>query len=186
MKRIKSSKTLIFIIILTLLMVLITKENDIPETKGPLELKNLQKTYGKITLTFQTPCTYIFFLVDNSDLKDDFTCNLIRVSGSQNLPIQKCASITFETDNLVPYAYGTGFTAQTDDKIEIIFNFKPKTLKAFFGASTATNIEFENFESDEVEDMSYMFYGAIRITSLNLSGLNTSSVTDMTSMFESS
>lgn len=45
------------------------------------------------------------------------------------------------------------------------------------------SIDFTNFDTSQVEDMSYMFYCCWGLTELDLSGFDTRKVTDMTSMF---
>ena len=53
----------------------------------------------------------------------------------------------------------------------------------FSNCDNLTSIDFANFNTEDVTNMSYMFVGCSSLTSLDVSSLNTSSVTNMTQMF---
>ncbi len=53
----------------------------------------------------------------------------------------------------------------------------------FNNITSLTSIKFNNFNTNNVTNMSSMFYGCSKLTSLELSGWNTSNVTTMLSMF---
>ena len=63
--------------------------------------------------------------------------------------------------------------------------FRPTTTEHwFYKLSALTTIEgFENLNTSEVTDMSWMFYDCSSLTSLNVSNFNTSKVTNMSDMF---
>jgi len=54
----------------------------------------------------------------------------------------------------------------------------------FWGYQALTTIDFNNFNTAAVTDMSSMFFNCTGLTSLDLSGFNTAAVTSMSSMFE--
>ena len=54
-----------------------------------------------------------------------------------------------------------------------------------FTSSTIASIDFTNFDTSNVTDMSRMFYGCSKLTSLDLSNFDTSNVTNMNTMFSS-
>ena len=54
----------------------------------------------------------------------------------------------------------------------------------FNGCSNISEIDFSNFDTMNVSNMSYMFNGCSSLTSLNLSNLNTSKVKDMSICFK--
>lgn len=53
----------------------------------------------------------------------------------------------------------------------------------FKNCANLTSVDFSNFNTSMVIDMSYMFYGCHSLTSLDLSSFDTSNVTDMSYMF---
>ena len=68
---------------------------------------------------------------------------------------------------------------------EILANKICSHMFSYF--DSLVNIDFSNFNTKNVTDMSYMFYGCYKINLKNaLLGFNTSNVTDMSSMFGSS
>ena len=73
--------------------------------------------------------------------------------------------------------------------VEIHFNKRITNLRRFFNFDFDNNmkyvisIDFSNFDTSSVTDMSFMFYGCSSLESLDLSNFNTSSVTNMYSMF---
>ena len=76
-------------------------------------------------------------------------------------------------DNLTHISY-----VLTKDNSEIVmkFNAKPTTLKGLFAYSDASKINFENFQTEDVQTMELMFYACKSLTQLEISNWNTSSV----------
>ena len=74
-------------------------------------------------------------------------------------------------------------------KLEIYFNSNEIDLNEFFNSNKDSNtnyitsIDFSNFYSSSINNLSYTFYGCNSLKILDLSNLNTSSVTDMSYMF---
>ena len=66
-------------------------------------------------------------------------------------------------------------------------NFKTDSVTQmqymFRGCSSLTKLDLSNFDTSDVTDMNEMFSGCSGLTSLNLSNFNTSNVTDMYGMF---
>ena len=57
-------------------------------------------------------------------------------------------------------------------------------VELFRALSNCKTITFENFNTINVTDMSYMFLGCLSLTSLDLTSFNTGNVTNMLSMFD--
>ena len=53
----------------------------------------------------------------------------------------------------------------------------------FYNTISLTSLDIKDLNTDNVEDMSYMFFGS-KISSLNLNNFTTSKVTDMSHMFQ--
>ena len=53
----------------------------------------------------------------------------------------------------------------------------------FYGCSSLTNINLSNFNTNNVNDMSYMFYVCSSLTNINLSNFNIIYVIDASGMF---
>ena len=76
-----------------------------------------------------------------------------------------------------------------ETEIEIHFSSPLSTLKQFFDASSDSNceqlksVQFTNFNSQSLTDMSKIFYGCTNIKSIDLSNLITSKVKSMTDAF---
>ncbi|MDD3453490.1 MAG: BspA family leucine-rich repeat surface protein [Bacilli bacterium] len=61
----------------------------------------------------------------------------------------------------------------------------PDSSEWFYHLYNVTSINFNNYDTSNVINMSAMFYGMDSLTSLDVSNFDTSNVTDMSSMFES-
>ena len=87
-------------------------------------------------------------------------------------------------NKMLSFSYFYKFT--NIGKYKIIYEFRNKLKNVnymFYGCESLTNINFFNFNSQNVIDMSYMFSGCRSLTNLNLSNFNTQNVTDMSNMF---
>ncbi len=81
-------------------------------------------------------------------------------------------------------AYTDGTTLKVSPKFngqEIYANLDCE--KMFVSKAKLTSIEFDNFNTNNVTSMSYMFYDCSSLTSLDVSKFDTSKVTDMSAMF---
>ena len=77
---------------------------------------------------------------------------------------------------------------QNSNKIKMRWFENLKSCKFMFYSYSSTmanivDIDFSNFDTSFVTDMSYMFYNRYPLNSLNVSSFNTSSVTNMSYMF---
>lgn len=59
----------------------------------------------------------------------------------------------------------------------------PYCYKLFYGCKVLQNFDFTQFNTSEVENMSYMFYGCTALQSVNLTGKSISTATSMSFMF---
>ena len=76
---------------------------------------------------------------------------------------------------------GTTWVVSTPDNR---INANANCCSMFSGRTNLTSIDFgENFNTENVTDMSWMFYSCSGLTSLNLSNFNTSNVTNISCMF---
>ena len=106
------------------------------------------------------------------------------------VPLNKLATATLvsttNSSNKI-YAYYTD-DAQTQlvfaPKGEGVTIYAPvNCYRLFYNLTSVKQIDFSNFDTSNVTDMSYMFYYCRPLTSLDLSGFDTSNVTDMNCMF---
>ena len=69
--------------------------------------------------------------------------------------------------------------------VKLYYNSSLNTFKEMFkGLSDITKIDFSNFDTSNVKDMSKMFNNCGDLEEINMKGINTSSVTTMESMFQ--
>ena len=114
-------------------------------------------------------------------------------------------SISFTDSNIVPEDAGDNYfdiSSQYDDSImawyydkdgnglyEVVIGqhngvmANPDSQNLFCGLTNLKSIDFTNFYTTGVTDMSYMFKDTYNLTSLDLSGFDTSNVTNMSHMF---
>ena len=88
-------------------------------------------------------------------------------------------------DNLIPTNYFFKFS--TKGKYIIKYKFRVYLTKIdnmFCGCNCLTNIDFTNFKTKNVTDMSGLFYGCKFLTNINFTNFNTQKVTDMSNMFD--
>ena len=106
------------------------------------------------------------------------------------VPLNKLATATLvsttNSSNKI-YAYYTD-DAQTQlvfaPKGEGVTIYAPvNCYRLFYNLTSVKQIDFSNFDTSNVTDMSYMFYYCRPLTSLDLSGFDTSNVTNMSYMF---
>ena len=70
------------------------------------------------------------------------------------------------------------------NEITIIWdNLNTSIMGMFYNLTNITRIDFSNFDTSNINNMSYMFSGCSSLISLDLSNFITSSVTDMNNMF---
>ena len=106
------------------------------------------------------------------------------------VPLNKLATATLvsttNSSNKI-YAYYTD-DAQTQlvfaPKGEGVTIYAPvNCYRLFYNLTSVKQIDFSNFDTSNVTDMSYMFYYCRPLTSLDLSGFDTSNVTNTNNMF---
>ena len=119
-----------------------------------------------------------FIINDNIDMKNMFKdiskLYSIKMISEDNLKIISLES-TFENCENLEYFEIRGFNTNEIKSLK----------KAFYLSTNLKNLNFTDFITENVEDMSYMFYG-LNVYSLNLTNINTSKVTDMSYMFANS
>ena len=96
--------------------------------------------------------------------------------------IKQCSIII--NNKQIPFSYFHKFEKEGKHLIKYIFPNKiKKTLFMFSECKSLTNIDFSNFDSSIVNDISYMFNKCGKLNNINLAYFNTSNVTDMNSLF---
>ena len=168
-------------------------------------------TPNDVTVTVTTSTGYKSIPIENATLAHNtittVTVNVTELTTSAELVIgstfrdaipQNATAIRFEYNNA---AVTTGTTLSTDSSPYPIYgnmdgtiwvvstpdnriNANANCCSMFSGRTNLTSIDFgENFNTENVTDMSWMFYSCSGLTSLNLSNFNTSNVTNMGVMF---
>ena len=87
-------------------------------------------------------------------------------------------------DKLVSFSYDLKF--DKEGKYKIKYNFPSRLTNCnhiFTNCSSLKNLDFSNFNTDNVIDVSGMLSGCSSLTDLDLSNFNTKNVTDMSCMF---
>ena len=78
-----------------------------------------------------------------------------------------------------------GITIYANENCYSMFNtYKYNNFDSSCTEAKLSSISFNNFNTDDVTDMSYMFYYCLDLTSLNMSKFNTSNVENMAGMFD--
>ena len=164
----------LFLIILVMLTSHSTEENanKLKKLKEKINYKIHEKVQRNlendnyIILYFNRDCSYTsgFVNVYRNDI--DFI-----ISGNKN------------------YMKEESFNVINNIRIEIHFNKAINSLNNFFNSNIDENmnylkfVDFTNFNSISVSDMSYMFYNCYSLQSIDLSNFDTSNVVDMGYMF---
>ena len=74
---------------------------------------------------------------------------------------------------------------EQENIIILYYEYTPESFNYMFKDITCLEkIDFSNFDSSNVNDMSYMFFGSYYLKEINMKGLKTSAVTSMKSMFQ--
>ena len=85
----------------------------------------------------------------------------------------------------IPYTSNSVDLPNEANIVKLYYNSSPNTCKEMFkGLSDITKIDFSNFDTSNVKDMSNMFNNCGDLEEINMKGINTSSVTTMESMFQ--
>jgi len=87
-------------------------------------------------------------------------------------------------NKIIPFNYYNKFNKKGKYKIEYLFNgILTKTDFIFYGCKSLQNINLSNFNTQNVNNMSYMFCGCKSVKNINLSNFNTQNVSNMSYMF---
>ena len=109
--------------------------------------------------------------------------NVTAVRFEYNNPITSRTTLSTYTSPYPIYGYMDGTTWVVSTIADRI-NANADCGKLFYEKSEITSIDFgENFNTENVTDMSFMFYDCSSLTSLDLSRFNTSNVRSMSGMF---
>ena len=85
---------------------------------------------------------------------------------------------------IIEFTYYYKFNKEGKNIIEYSFkNILTKTCFIFYDCISLINLDFSNFNTQNVINMSYMFYNCYSLISLDLSKFNTQKVNDMSYMF---
>ena len=163
-------------------------ENAIIEKKIP-ELKNLEEeTFGTAVLHFGS--NGIKNLISVNDISKEKLTFYLK-SGNDLTEIQKSTlSETISTSSWLdssdsPYqAKKLSYNLDNaDDEIVVKLKEKPITLRGLFAYSEAIKITLENFQTENVQTMEFMFLECRSLTQLEVSSLNTSRISNTFRMF---
>ena len=177
-------KSILVLIFLILFQIPVMKENELNEKNESLELRNLeQETFGSATLYFSSIGTKIlvnvnnvfkenllFYLKSGDNLTKIPNSDLIEISSNSSILGYKVKNILYTLNN-------------KDNEIVVKFKIKPNSLEGLFALSQANKITLENFHTENVKSMAYMFLDCQSLTQLEISEMNTSRVTTMYNMF---
>ena len=84
----------------------------------------------------------------------------------------------------IPFNYFHNFESQKIYKIKYIFKNNLTNINhMFFKCENITNLDFSNFNSEDVMDMEAMFAECTSLTNINLSNFNTQKVSNMNHLF---
>ncbi len=109
--------------------------------------------------------------------------NATAIRFEYNNPITSRTTLSTSTSPYPIYGYMDGTTWVVSTIADRI-NANADCGKLFYEKSEITSIDFgENFNTENVTDMSFMFYDCSSLTSLDLSRFNTSNVRSMSGMF---
>ena len=121
--------------------------------------------------------TYVIKEDDNGDLTLTFT-RFAKLNNVLSTPIKELATDNYKNIKVIDYNYITPDAMIPSDGQTVSFS------KLYSKCESLTSITFgDNFNTEYVNDMSYMFYGCKALTELNIEGFDTSSVNDMSYMF---
>ena len=110
--------------------------------------------------------------------------NATAIRFEYNNPITSRTTLSTSTSPYPIYGYMDGTTWVVSTIADRI-NANADCGKLFYEKSEITSIDFgENFNTENVTDMSFMFYDCSSLTSLDLSRFNTSNVRSMSGMFD--
>ena len=87
-------------------------------------------------------------------------------------------------DQNIGFSYSHKFQEVGKYKIEYIFKNKLKKLNfMFYNCKSLTNLDFSNFNTEDIINMEYMFFQCKSLTNINFSNFNTENITNMEYMF---
>jgi len=87
-------------------------------------------------------------------------------------------------DELIPFSYFYNFIKKGIYKIKYTFILNNKKINYLFSrCSSLTNINFTNFNTNNVINMCWLFSGCSSLKIINLTNFNTNRVTNMSNMF---
>lgn len=86
-----------------------------------------------------------------------------------------------QDNGVVAWMDGSTYKVSTQRNVKALANADSSYM--FKGKANLTSIEFDNFDTSKVENMTTMFYQCTGLTTLDVSSFNTSNVTNMQAMF---
>ena len=100
---------------------------------------------------------------------------------------ENCERMFFAIDNTSAHTLSRtvngSFNELTNISFDNVDTSNVTNMSYMFEYSNVTSLDLSSFDTSNVKDMSEMFWDCTNLTSLDLSGFDTSNVTDMRSMF---
>ena len=170
-----------------LLMLLLTTDES-TRFNSSLEKRNLAQTFGRATLRFDTNGSKV--LVNIKDVAQDNLKFYLKKPGNteEEISVSVASSTTdsglYDANGNHYYTKSVSYSlTNPEDEIIIELISKPNTFQGLFAFSDAIKITLENFATEDITTMEFMFLKCGSLSQLDLSSFNTSSVTNMNSMF---
>ena len=111
----------------------------------------------------------------------DFNEEICLFMYDNQAPAPKEIYINGVNQSTIKYKYDFN---ETENEVKLIFHENiDNTICMFYKCSNITEINFSNFNTEEVVSMAFMFYECTSLKSLDLSNFNTSKVENMYGMF---
>ena len=114
-------------------------------------------------------------------------CIFNGIFNSYTAPILPCPSEIYIDNNSIPVASPCNFILVNNSEsiIKLVWDHPLNSTSCLFsGCNNITEINFTNFDTSFVTEMSYMFVNCHSLTSVDVSNFNTVNVEDMYGMFE--
>ena len=180
----------ISLIFLVLYQISFTGEDDLAGRNESLELTNLEEiTFGSATLHFDTKGTKV--LVNVNDFPKDKLAfylkrgeNLTEIPNDTLIEDSSFSTGVYDSTGANYHIKKVSYTLNsTDDEVVVKLKEKPTSFKGLFALSQSSKITLNNFQTENVKTMEFMFLQCGSLIQLDIFDWDTSNVTNMNSMF---
>lgn len=145
-------------------------------------------SYDSINVPSLSACTYCAYpfamLINGMNFRNSIPDTATSIVFTKDVAPEGVATTDLSAtgnNSVVSWLVDTTYYVSTQGNSRLCVN---KNASNMFKQKTAlTSIDFSNFYTNDVVNMSYMFYGCTGLTTLDVSSFNTSKVTNMSYMF---